>query len=85
MFNFFGQIINPDPKVIARFKGQTEYYDKVTNCPPVTLVHGRLYKISVREPGFSGGYTIVRVYDTYGHYLTWIPYSVSYRRFWEIL
>lgn len=85
MFDFFGQIINPDPKVSARFKGTTEYYDKVTNCPPVTLVHGRVYQISVRERGFFGGYTIVRVYDIHGRYLTWVPYSVSYQRFWEIL
>ena len=70
-------------KMYARYLGETEYYDKVTDCPPVTLVHGRVYQIVVSGPSiFNNGWTIVRVYDTNGKYLTWVPYSVSWKRYW---
>ena len=72
-------------KMRARYLGKTEYYDKVSNCPPVTLVHGHVYQISVQLHSYMhNGWDIVRIYDTHGNYLTWVPYSVSYQRFWEI-
>ena len=71
-------------KMLARYLGKTEYYDKVTDCPPITLYHGRIYQISVQPPStLNNGWTIVRIYDHKGRYLTWIPYSVDYRRFWD--
>ena len=71
-------------KMFARYLGRTEYYDKVTDCPPVTLYHGRIYQISVQPPSMlNNGWTIVRIYDHRGRYLTWVPYSVDYRRFWD--
>lgn len=73
-------------KMLARYLGETEYYDKVTDCPPVTLVHGRVYQIAVSGPNiFNNGWTTVRVYDTNGKYLTWVPYSVSWKRYWGLL
>lgn len=76
--NFFGRT-----KMYARYLGKTEYYDKVSNCPPVTLVHGRVYQISVQLHSYMhNGWTIVRIYDDDGRYLTWVPYAVDYRRYW---
>lgn len=73
-------------KMLARYLGETEYYDKVTDCPPVTLVHGLVYQIAVSGPNiFNNGWTTVRVYDTNGKYLTWVPYSVSWKRYWGLL
>ena len=70
-------------KMYARYLGETEYYDKVSNCPPVTLVHGRVYQINVQPHSYmNDGWTIVRIYDEDGRYLTWIPYAVDYRRYW---
>ena len=70
-------------KMYARYLGETEYYDKVSNCPPVTLVHGRVYQINVQPHSYmSDGWTIVRIYDDDGRYLTWVPYAVDYRRYW---
>ena len=70
-------------KMYARYLGKTEYYDKVSNCPPVTLVHGRVYQISVQlHSSMHNGWTIVRIYDYDGRYLTWVPYAVDYRRYW---
>lgn len=70
-------------KMYARYLGKTEYYDKVTDCPPITLYHGRIYQISVQPPSMlNNGWTIVRIYDHRGRFLTWVPYSVDYRRFW---
>lgn len=70
-------------KMYARYLGKTEYYDKVSNCPPVTLVHGRIYQISVQPHFYTHkGWTIVRIYDDDGRYLTWVPYAVDYRRYW---
>ena len=70
-------------KMYARYLGKTEYYDKVSNCPPVTLVHGRVYQISVQLHSYMhNGWTIVRIYDNDGRYLTWVPYAVDYRRYW---
>ena len=67
----------------ARYLGKTEYYDKVSNCPPVTLVHGHVYQISVQLHSYMhNGWTIVRIYDDDGRYLTWVPYAVDYRRYW---
>lgn len=78
-------ILSPQ-KMLARYLGETEYYDKVTDCPPVTLVHGRVYQITVSGPNiFNNGWTTVRVYDTNGKYLTWVPYSVSWERYWGLL
>lgn len=79
-------LIFPRRKMLARYLGETEYYDKVTDCPPVTIVHGRVYQILVNEPSiFNNGQTIVRIYDTNGVYLTWVPYSVSWRRYWGLI
>lgn len=75
---------NQQRKMVARYVGKTEYYDKVSNCPPVTLVNGQLYQISVKPRDFASGWDIVRIYDTRGNYLTWVPYSVSYKLYWEI-
>lgn len=77
--SFFGR-----KKMYARYLGKTEYYDKVSNRPPVTLVHGRVYQISVQLHSYirHNGWTIVRIYDDDGRYLTWIPYAVDYRRYW---
>lgn len=74
-------------KMYARYLGKTEYYDKVNNCPPVTLVRGRVYQISVQLHSYiHNGWTIVRVYDDDdGRYLTWVPYAVDYRRYWGLL
>ena len=70
-------------KMHARYLGKTEYYDKVSNCPPVTLIHGRIYQISVQLHSYMhNGWTIVRIYDDDGRYLTWVPYAVDYRRYW---
>ena len=70
-------------KMYARYLGKTEYYNKVSNCPPVTLVHGRVYQISVQLRSYMhNGWTIVRIYDDDGRYLTWVPYAVDYRRYW---
>lgn len=70
-------------KMYARYLGKTEYYDKVNNCPPVTLVRGRVYQISVQLHSYMhNGWTIVRIYDYDGRYLTWVPYAVDYRRYW---
>lgn len=70
-------------KMYARYLGETEYYNKVNDCPPVTLVHGRVYQISVQMHSFThNGWTIVRIYDDDGRYLTWVPYAVDYRRYW---
>lgn len=70
-------------KMYARYLGKTEYYDKVSNCPPVTLVHGHVYQISVQLHSYMhNGWTIVRIYDNDGRYLTWVPYAVDYRRYW---
>lgn len=80
----FSSRCNREKKMVARYVGKTEYYDKVSNCPPVTLVNGKLYQISVKPRDFANGWDIVRIYDTHGNYLTWVPYSVSYQRFWEI-
>lgn len=78
-------ILSPQ-KMLARYLGETEYYDKVTDCPPVTLVHGLVYQIAVSGPNiFNNGWTTVRVYDMHGKYLTWIPYSVSWKRYWGLL
>ena len=76
--NLFGRT-----KMYARYLGKTEYYNKVSNCPPVTLVNGRVYQISVQLHSYMhNGWTIVRIYDDDGHCLTWIPYAVDYRRYW---
>lgn len=73
-------------KVQARFLGDTEYYDKASDCPPITLVHNLIYTIEVQQGNlFARGWTIVRVYDFRGRFLTWIPYSVSPYRFWEVV
>lgn len=73
-------------KMYARYLGKTEYYDKIKNCPPVTLVHGRVYQISVQLHSYMhNGWTIVRVYDDDGRYLTWVPYAIDYRRYWGLL
>lgn len=70
-------------KMYARYLGKTEYYDKVSNCPPVTLVYGRVHQISVQLHSYMhNGWTIVRIYDDDGRYLTWVPYAVDYRRYW---
>ena len=70
-------------KMYARYLGKTEYYNKVSNCPPVTLVHSRVYQISVQLHSYMhNGWTIVRIYDDNGRYLTWVPYAVDYRRYW---
>lgn len=70
-------------KMYARYLGKTEYYNKVSNCPPVTLVHGRVYQITVQLHSYMhNGWTIVRIYDNDGRYLTWVPYAVDYRRYW---
>lgn len=70
-------------KIYARYLGKTEYYDKVNNCPPVTLIQGRVYQISVQLHSYMhNGWTIVRVYDDDGRYLTWVSYAVDYRRYW---
>ena len=70
-------------KMYACYLGKTEYYDKVSNCPPVTLVHGHVYQISVQLHSYMhNGWTIVRIYDDDGRYLTWVPYAVDYRRYW---
>lgn len=51
-------------KIQARFLGDTEYYDKVSDCPPITLVHNRIYTIEVQQgSAFARGWTVVRVYD----------------------
>ena len=71
-------------KMFARYMGQTEYYDKVDDCPPVTLYHGKIYEIEVQDRStFNNGWTIVRIYDYDGKFLTWVPYSVDYRKFWH--
>lgn len=76
--NLFGR-----KKMYARYLGKTEYYDKVSNCPPVTFVHGHVYQISVQRHSYMhNGWTIVRIYDNDGRYLTWVPYAVDYRRYW---
>lgn len=68
----------------AKYLGQTEFYDKVMDCPPIMLMHNRIYKILVRPRGMFGAFDIVRIYDTYGRYLTWIPYSIDpIGSFWE--
>lgn len=70
-------------KMYARYLGETEYYNKVSDCPPVILVHGRVYQISVQMHSYlHNGWTIVRIYDDDGRYLTWVPYAVDYRRYW---
>ena len=61
----------------ARYLGQTEFYNKVTDCPPIMLTHNRIYKILMRPRGMFGAFDIVRIYDGYGRYLTWIPYSIN--------
>ena len=77
--SFFGR-----KKIYARYLGKTEYYDKANNCPPITFVHGRVYQISVQLHSYilHNGWTIVRIYDDNGHYLTWVPYAVDYRLYW---
>lgn len=76
---------SPRTKMLARYMGQTEYYDKVSDCPPVTLYHGKVYQIEVQKKKsmFNNGWTIVRVYNYDGTFLTWVPYSVDYRKFWH--
>lgn len=75
---FFGRT-----KMYARYLGKTEYYDKVSNYPPMLLVHNHVYKISVQLHSYMhNGWTIVRVYDDDGNCLTWIPYAIDYRRYW---
>ena len=69
-------------KFSAEYLGRTELYNKVTNCPPVMLVHGLIYQISVSNKPDYHGWIIVRVYDADGKYLTWIPYSAPWTHYW---
>lgn len=69
-------------KFPAQYLGRTELYNKVSNCPPVMLVHGLIYQISVSHKPDYHGWIIVRVYDADGKYLTWIPYSAPWTHYW---
>ena len=68
-------------KFPAQYIGQTEDYQTI-DCPPVTIWRGKTYLIEVDEHSTFGAWDIVRVYDTNGRYLMWVPYSVSWRHFW---
>lgn len=68
-------------KFLAQYVGQTEDYHAI-NCPPVTIWRGKTYLIEIDEHNALGAWDIVRIYDTNGRYLTWVPYSVSWRHFW---
>lgn len=69
----------------AKYKGEDEYYNKVSNCPPVWLRHGNTYKLSFDGYDPIANWDVIRVYDNDGRYLTWIPYRVSWSKFWEVL
>lgn len=73
-------------KMWARYLGRSEYYDKVGDCPPVMLWRGNTYQITIDKTKLnSRGWTIVRIYDRKGRYLTWVPYSGDWRAYWQEL
>ena len=73
-------------KMWARYLGRSEYYDKVGDCPSVMLWQGRAYQITIDKTKLaSRRWTIVRIYDQKGRYLTWVPYSRDWRTFWQEL
>lgn len=73
-------------KFYAMYIGDTELYDKIKNKPPIKLVHGSIYRISVQlHDYFMNGWTIVRIYDPNNKCITEIPYAIDYRRFWKLV
>lgn len=73
----FRKIVN------AVYTGRTEEYH-LSGKPSIYLENGKVYKISIQMHSYMhNGWTIVRIYDDDGRYLTWVPYAVDYRRYWS--
>lgn len=79
-YNFFfgGLHLSKDKTIYkgkAIYHGETEFYDKVSDCPPKWIFTNGVYLIQIDKTSKNNWAYIVYIKDAYDRTVTWIPYG----------
>lgn len=86
---FFGGFPFSKDKTIYKGKaiyyGETEFYDKVSDCPPKWIFTNGVYSVQIDKTHKNNWAYVVYIKDIYDRTLTWIPYGSknALLRYWE--